>query len=59
MRPVIQVMSYYEENEDDKDNFFFTEVYLIYNVIQISAIKQNDSVIQVCVCVCVCVCDSL
>ena len=58
MWPVIQVMSYYEENEDDKDNFFFfTEVYLIYNVIQISAIKQNDSVIQVCVCVCVC--DSL
>lgn len=52
MRPLIQVMSYYEENEDDKDNFFFfTEVYLIYNVIQLYAIKQNDSVIQVCVCV--------
>ena len=39
-------MSYYEENEDDKDNFFFfTEVYLIYNIKLVSSIKHSDSVL--------------
>ena len=43
-------------NPQKKNSSIFIGELLLYNVVLVSAIQQNESSIRVCVCVCVCVC---